>query len=565
MRLTSFLRHRGCSAKLDREPYSASYGSFDREHWNWKFRDFPITMFQAALYPMALLWRYPFQDNPYFQNPRLREWIEAGIESTLRRQHLNGSFDSVGPNTQDHGVSLAMVYILTETLRILGDDQRPELLATVKDAVRRGCQFSLQSSEDYAFISNHHALFALALLNASELLTETIYRQRAAETVDLILQMQSSDGWYREYGGPDPGYESLGIFYLAIYWQRSRSARVLESLQRSIEFYAHCVHPDGSVGGIYGSRHTQLYFPGGFEILAGAIPMAAAIAHFMREKLNALNVLTPPKSDTENLPMLVSSYLVACLTADACQATRLPLPCEALDAIRHFPDAAISVVGTGYYYAILNAAKGGVCRIFDKQTRRIVYEDAGYLIRAGGRAWTSQFLGLGHRVTNAQSKEIACEAFLSEVRQELLTPVKFVLLRILNLTLFRSLRLGSWLRRLIIGRLILARRMGPLRLTRTVTFEPTEVHFFDCVALTQPIDVEAIGLPRSFTAIHMGSAKYFHSSELEPTLQAPVKQMMAGLRRDGKATNEFTLRFASASGPQLIAGSTTEQTESPLR
>ena len=60
-------------SSLDREPASQSYGSFDREHWGWKFRDFPITMLQAALYPLALLYRFPFPDNYCYQNIQVVE------------------------------------------------------------------------------------------------------------------------------------------------------------------------------------------------------------------------------------------------------------------------------------------------------------------------------------------------------------------------------------------------------------------------------------------------------------------------------------------------------------
>src|SRR4030095_15108697 len=232
----------------------------------------------------ALLWHHQFRDNPYYGNPQCLGWIEAAIESTIGRQHQNGSFDSVAPYTQDHGVTLAIAYALTETLRLMGDHVSAGLRESVEKTVKRSCDFALRSSEDYAFITNHQALFALALFNAHELLDETEYRRRAEDIVELILTRQSPDGWYLEYEGPDPGYESLGIFYLAQCWKLTGSSRLLNSLRRSVEFFAHCVHPDGSVGGVYGRRHTSLYYPGGFEILASQIPLAASVAYLMRKQ-----------------------------------------------------------------------------------------------------------------------------------------------------------------------------------------------------------------------------------------------------------------------------------------
>jgi hypothetical protein len=512
-------------------------------------------MSQAALYPLALLWRFPFPDNPYYHNPQVLGWTEGAIASVLERQRENGAFDSVGPFTQDHGVTLAMVYILGETVRLLDGDLTPALGDAVRRAVRRACEFALLSREDYSYISNHWAMFAVAWLDAAELLENSQFREHAEETVERILREQSPDGWYREYEGPDPGYESLGISYLATYWQRTGSPRLLDSLRRSIEFYTHFVHPDGSVGGVYASRYTSLYFPAGFEILAVEIPMAAAIAQFMRERLTLHNVVTPSVSDPENLPPLVSNYLEACLVPEIeYQVEVPPLPCGALEGIRHFPDSGLTVTGTRHYYAVINASKGGVCRIFDKHTNKIAYEDAGYFVRAGGRCWNSQFIGLGHRVDSSRTDEVACKTTLAEVRQELPTPAKFVLLRILNLTLFRSLALGTWIRRLIVSRLITKKRPGLLLLTRLVRFESDEIQFRDRLEMTHPMHVEEVELPRSFMATHMGSAKYFHPSQLDVTPQVHGIGMASDLNSGGVANCEFTLHFSLTSRPELVIG-----------
>ncbi len=540
--------------QLDREAHSQTAGSFDREHWGWKFRDFPITMFQAAIYPLALLYRLPLPGNPYYQNPIFLEWLLAAIENTCRRQHRNGAFDSVAPYTQDHGVSLAIVYILTETSRILEDQLSPQFRDLIIRTVRRSCEFALKSREDYAFITNHQAQFALALLNASALLEEPAYFRRAEDLIDRIIAEQSPDGWYREYEGPDPGYESLGVSFLAAYWTRTASEKVLGSLRRSIDFYAHFVHPDGSIGGSYGSRHTSLYFPAGFEILASEIPMAASIAGFMRGRLWENNVLTPTQADPENLIPLVSSYLEACLGHEVEYPAELPpLPHESLDGVQDFQDSLTTAAGTQHYYAVVNASKGGVCRVFDKHSGKIAYEDAGYLVRKGGRLWSSQFLGLGRREEGAQDNEIVCLTTLARVRQDVPSPLKFILLRILNLTLFRSLALGIWLRRRIIARLITKAEPGPFHLRRSLTFTEDEIQFHDRLEAAGPGPVDYVDLPRSFTAIHMGSAKYFHPADLASVPRAMVAEMAEELRLGGLAQCAFGLHFSSTSEPKLVA------------
>ncbi|MGH9795838.1 MAG: hypothetical protein ACRD5G_13795 [Candidatus Acidiferrales bacterium] len=528
--------------QLDREPQSVNAGSFDREHWGWKFRDFPMTMLQTAVYPLALLWRHPLPGNQYHRNARVLEWIERGMRATLARQHPNGAFDSVAPFSQDHGVTLAVTHHLCETARVLGDDLPPDLHNQLRDAAQRACRFAERSREDYAFISNHQALFALAWRSAGELLRDQRYLRQARGVVDRILSRQSSDGWYTEYGGPDPGYESLGISYLAKYWQRTGDADVLESLKRSVQFLSYCVHPDGGMGGVYGSRHTSLYFPAGFEVLAPEIPLAAAIVRFVGERLAAGNVVTPATTDMHNLVPLLTSYLEAAL-AQREHREPLPLPCEELQGVKQFPDSGITVAGTPAYYAVANAKKGGVCRIFDRRASTLAYEDAGYLICTGNRSWISQMLGTGDPAAAGDATAAACQTTFALYRPPSATPLNFLALRILNLTLFRHAALGAWIRNRIIQRLITRARLGPLRLHRTFSFGPEAITISDSIKLTRPINVTEVLRPRSLTGIHMGSAKYFHSSDLLTLPEAAVSEMAAQLNRSGEALCSLTVRF----------------------
>ncbi len=536
---------------LDREPLSASFGSFDREHWSWKFRDFPIVMMQGCLCPLALLWAGPYPGSPYHGNAELLGWMEGAIGETLRRQHRNGAFDSVAPNTQDHAVTMVMVYYLTEAIGALGDALAPAARERIAAALRRACEFGLRTREEHAFVSNHEALFAMAWRNAAELFADERYRARGAETVVGIVARQSPDGFYHEYEGADPGYESLGIFYLAQYWQRTGSTEVLESLRRAVEFYAYAVHPDASVGGVYGSRHTSLYFPGGFEILGDAVPMAASVAAFLRERLDRRNVVTPAIADPHNLMVLTHSYLEAALAAPRAGAAP-PLPCESLRGERYFRGAGLSVFGTDRYYSAIGAGKGGVCRVFDRR-RGIAYEDAGYLVRAGGRLYTSQLTGATLNI-DAWGGEVSTQTRFAEVRQELPTPAKYLVLRLLNLTLFRNRALGVWLVRRVIRRLILDKRFGPLRLRRTVTFSADRLEFRDRIEATARVSVDSVELPRRFTAIHMGSARYFHPSDLEPTPRVDTSHLAAELNARGSAEIAFSLRFPGDGPVELIAG-----------
>jgi hypothetical protein len=533
-------------ASLDREADSVSYGSFDREYWAWKFRDFPVTMTQAGMLPLALLWHHALDDNPYHRNDVLREWILAAHARLLSAQHRNGAFDSIAPFTQDHGVTLVSAYLLASTARLLEDALPRARLERTKLAVHAAIRFGLRSREDYAFISNHQAAIALAFLEAADFLEQPELRTEADRILNDILEHQSPDGWYEEYGGPDPGYESLGIAYMAACWQRTRDARLLDSLRRAVDFYSHFVHPDGSVGGTYGSRQTALWFPSGFERLAPHDPKAAAVAAFMRERMGAGNVLTPAAADTHNLTILLADYVHAALSATTLSSPER-LPCETLEGVKYFAHSAWAVAGAQHYYAVLAAGSGGPLRIHDRTGGRAVYEDAGYLVATRGLRWSSQAVGRARADGHADGNEVACQTAGSEVRQEMPTPLKFILLRLANLTLFRHPGLGRWLRRRIVARLITSRRAGPYRLERRVAFGESRIEVRDRLSGPHGRVVEAVTLPRRFTGVHMGSARYYHPAELRALPTVPVTALGPLLERAGEAALTFAIRFDGGS------------------
>lgn len=499
---------------LDRERRSPTHGSFDRVNWAWKFRDFPLTMWQASMMPLASLYRTEHPANPYRGSARLAEWLGGAITHTLGRQHRNGAFDSVTPFSQDHGVTLAMVLTLCTTVEELGDTLPMDVRDRTQDAVARACRFAATSDEDYAFINNHQAAFALAYLRAARFVGDAALAHRGHAVIDRILAHQSVDGWFEEYGGPDPGYETFGLTYLALAQRESARDDVTRALERSVDFLSHCIHPDGSVGGVYGSRNTGQFAPGGLECLAHTLPMAQAVADFVGARLPTGNVVTPEHCDDDNLPLLTFSYAVAATVAQERRVPSPPLPCQRDDVLTRFDGSGVVVAATQRYYAVTNLSKGGVVRVFDRASRALAYEDAGYVIESEGRDWSTQLLGESVPMATAAARAVSVTTRFSRVRRDSLTPAKFLVLRILNLTLFRSVKLGALMRRMIIARLITGRERGGWILRREITFEAAGVRIRDEVAPDGGGVVTFVALERSLLPIHMGSAKYFHANEL---------------------------------------------------
>lgn len=539
-------------AHIDREPASATFGCADRDWWAWKFRDFPLGMAQTAAYPLALLWRHEIPGNPWTADERLLRWIEGLLLFAVQRQHRDGTFDAFAPNERDIGPTLGIAHGVAATLRVLGEALDDRLRSRLLDALHRALMFALPREERHGIISNHLGLFARAMLDGQALLGEGRFGERAARFVDRILEHQSEEGWYREYSGADPGYETLGICHLAAVWRETGDVRLLASLRRSVDFLSHFVHPDGSLGGTYGSRQTSLYYPAGFELLAPHSAPAAAVARFMRERLSQGRVLTPAVADLPNLVPLLYTYIEAHLTGPQSTAEGAPLPCESIDGVRRFPHAGLTVAGSGAAWIVVGEHRGGVYRLFDRQQGRLVADDAGFVIDAAGGRWTSQ----GPRdeaVKSSALAGIACASRFVRLRQELLTPVRLLVLRVLNLTAFRIPPLAALLRRLIVARLSGDPRPGPFALERTIEIDDGRVEIVDVLRRRSPVEVVRVARAEELTATHAGSARYFVGTASDPAdLELPEATQQ--LARDGVATVRRTILVGERAGAATATG-----------
>ncbi len=536
---------------LDRDPWSPTTGSFDRDHWSWKFRDFPLTMLQTGMLPLAHMWASERPDNPYRRSPRLLQWLVDAMRETLRRQHRSGAFDSVAPNTMDHGVTLAMVYTLASVARYLDAALPPDLVRRLGPAVRRACRFAVHSEEDYAFISNHHALFALAWLRAADLLGEPELLQRADGEIAQIIAHQSADGWYAEYGGPDPGYESLGISYLAQYDAERPGEQLRSSLRRAVAFLSHCVHPDGSVGGLYGSRGTSLWYPAGMERLGQHDPVARAVACHVARFLDQSQVVTPATSDPENLALLVLSHMVAADLVESAGAMAGPdaaahtLPCANFHGVRIFEGSGITVAGTQQYYAVLNGNRAGTGVVHARATARLVHQDSGYFLEANDGVWTSAMHVGTVRPKDNGGRTVTFTARFARANRAQLTPARFIVLRLLNLTLFRVGALGRLVRRAVIGRLVTRCTPGPYSLEREVRFGEDRITFVDRLRNERRQVVTRLSRTDRSLALHMGSGNYFHMRDLLDTSGMDLPATARDLSRRGEVAHVLDLTLAA--------------------
>ena len=493
-------------ALIDRNPHSRTRGSFSRAHWGWKFIDFPYPRLQEGVYALARLRGLDHPGNPLRQSSAADQWIAWGFENWTGRQLSNGAFDEAYPFEQCLAATAFTSFYLGHAFQVCGDRLDRGLRERLVATFARAGAWLTANDETHGLLSNHLAVAVAALELIARITGDDRYSTRARFFLDRIFAHQSSEGWMQEYDGADIGYGTHGLFYLADYWRMTACPETLEACNRFAAFLKYFVHPDGTIGGEYGSRNTEFYYPAGFEILAPHSPACAAIAAAMRPSIEQRRVCGVWAMDEFNFAPMLNNLLFA---ADA--ARPLPgapaLPCADGTFDRRFPKAGLWVVNTPDHYSIIGLSKGGTVSVFDKRSSTLAARHSGLLVLEGGRTFTSQDYTLSPAVTwSEDGKSATFDVPWKSAGTTVFSTWLFLAFRLFTITIGRSAAISARVKALLVHALIRRKRRPALTHRRSIRLVDDGVEVSDVLdGLTAGSTVQA---GEQFTAVHMGSSFY---------------------------------------------------------
>lgn len=493
-------------AMFDSDPLSPTYGLGDRGYWAWKAVDFANASYQCAVHGLARLVATGQLPKGLAEAAVLRR-IRAMLVAVEGLRARNGSVAEILPHENSFCVTALLAFDLLTARELLGQRLSNDEQARCSEVVAPMIGFLRRTDERHGMISNHLATAAAALLRWAEIAGgegET----RARELLDRILREQSEEGWLREYGGADPGYQSLATYYLADAHLRRPDLGLEAPLRRSLAFLEHFALPDGSFGGLYGSRNTRFICPAGFEALASQMPEAARLARFARWTIAAQRAVTLSALDPPNLVQFFNAYAWAA-AAPASLTETGALPAQRGGCWRQrFDDAGLLIDKSVTHYTVISWHKGGI--VYHVVGDSEVWIDAGVAARdRRGRLFTSQALRTDNFAC-LDGDSFTVEAPLVAAKHELPSPLKFVLLRLLCLTAFRSKLLADLVKRLLVRRLITGQRRSQARNRRTIRLGAA-LTVDDHLESASELKRLATDLP--FHDIHMASQGYWQTQD----------------------------------------------------
>jgi hypothetical protein len=503
-------------SRLDRRPWSPTFGCFDREYWHYKtLIEFPRADFQQCLWGLSLLYTTPFEGNEFAANTEVLQWIKGGLEFWLRIRNADGSLNEWYPNEHSFCATAFTSAAVGETLILLEGQLDENFKAKIIASLETTVHWLLRNQNMQ--VANQMVAGLVALDCLRQLTMNQQYRDTYEQWKASVLAMQHSEGWFSEYGGADIGYSFLTLDLLAHLWKRANDYGIGKAINSVLDFLSYFVHPDGTIGGDYGSRSTNHCFPYGVECLAGAgnsiaQKILAAVRFAIREGL----VPTPATvDDTYTAYFYVNSFcLVACnvhLTPEVLNPLAI---CD--ERKRFFPGAGLLVHATEAYYAVVST-QNGVWRVFDRRGKS--YGDSGYVVitQYGKRVSSQQ----GGQQTVCNISEVEGR-YTVEIKKRFgildisLPLVKYVIpFKMFSLYLLRLPKLAFWFSKVLKRLKVSKTKLADLELKRIWHFASDSVELEDEMRPLGSIGVAKLYLVGEGAGMHSPSSQLYSAPALK--------------------------------------------------
>ncbi len=493
---------------LNRNTSSSNYGCFDRDFWHYNIVDFACARKQEAVLTLSLIYLINDKKNRYYHSEEFLEYIRAALIYWTKIQNKDGGFNEWYPNEGSFVATAFSTYAISESTLLMGSLLSESEKQYVLKALIKAGEWLLNRNE--IRVMNQQTGAVVALYNLYLLTSNNLFLNASKEKIAVLKQKQSSEGWFKEYGGPDIGYLSLSIDYLVKYYLKSNNEEAKEIINCSIEFIKYFIQPNLKAGGEYTSRNTEYLMPYGFEVFSRYTDDARFIACVNRETVSDINSF-PNVFDDRYLTYTgytwLQSYMDANIELD--DKTKIIIDAHFKQPFtRYFNVSGLFVINDSNMHLIINLKKGGSFRLFDKMGGKL-HADTGILVKSYGKWYTSDWLT--DYQYNEINETIEVSGNLVKIPDKVLSPIKNILLRLFQLTFGYSVFISKYLKEMLRNFLITKPKYSKIRYKRTIhicnsTNKLIEVNNY---VYTENDCISAVSIGTRDTHIYVPSSRYY--------------------------------------------------------
>ncbi len=502
---------------LDRNAFSPTFGCFHRDYWLDKTSDFPDAVRQFGVHALALVYKYKMPGNIYFGQKKIRDWAIAAMEFWAKIQHGDGSFDEFYPYERGWvGPTAFTNYTICESFELLKDEIPEIVKIRILKAISKAAYFIAQGDSEEDHLANHHAMACLSLWKSYKVLNDDELKNAFEKAFEVFLTYHYDDeGWSREYDGVDPGYLSATVSFLGKVYKDLKDPRIFKILKQSVEFSSYFVYPNGFYAGSLGSRNTLHFYPHGYEIVASEIPFAGLVAKKMREALGEGKLVPPEIISDRYVFYRVPEFLLAYLDCDDSLTTTEKLPYEESKFHKFFERSGFFVHADTKNYIACNLAKGGVVKVFSKNTGELIANDCGIICELTDRkVVTSQWIDDKYKTDLTEDGWNVTGNMNLVPSNKLFTPLKNVLFRIILILTGWQPALAHFIKGRIRKTLILGQREIPISFSRNLKISDDSITIYNRIELSKSIFLKSLSIGDEFFVRYVPQSRYFQTQEL---------------------------------------------------
>ncbi|MDD5687503.1 MAG: hypothetical protein PHE88_06700 [Elusimicrobia bacterium] len=490
--------------QLDRVFESPTYGCFDRQYWNYLTKDFSSIIPQYATLSLALIYYISDENNIWFKNTDIKRWCIASMLYWAKIQHDDGSFDEAYPYEHSQPGTAFSLYFIAEAYDIFKDEMDDITRNLIFDKMKKALEFTWNYKKGELNISNHSAGNIAAFYKMYTLDNDEKNKNRAAAMLTDFVSNQSKEGWFPEYGSADIGYSTVTLYFLANYYRLSNDKAVLPAIERLIEFISYFVHPDGSIGGEYGSRETSFVLPSALEIMANGNKLAKAIICMHHNAIISMRTPVPSSCDDANLLcFLFISYLQAYLFTDDDSSDNVSLPFQSeVDFKKHFEESGLLIVKTKTYYSVVSSKKGGVLKAYNLKNKSIDVIDLGWVGNMGKYIVSSNKYNSDLQVKMDENKLVISANFCYIKMNKVLTPLKMIVSRFVFYVISPLAFLRTFIKEMLRKYFITDLKKSVFVLQRTISFLDNKITINDILKGFGKSNIKELHVSESYSPIY---------------------------------------------------------------
>ena len=481
---------------------SKTYGCAHLAYWRDKTSELADVRRQEFVLTLALLYKYEFKNNIYYQDKTLLNHIEALLTFWTSIQYPDGSFDEWYKGERAFAGAAFTCFAVAKTLLEAGDFLASDIKIKTGQTLKKTADWLI--SRDDLFKTNHQAVGVCALAYCYKYFNEKKYLDNSYKKLESILAVQTARGWFPEVGGMDIGYTFVTIDYLCMAFEILNDYSKIASLIKAFDFACKFIQPDITVGNEIGICHNPYISRIAIIFMRERSEYAGWLFRYLSENNTGFKGISPIIADElrlsrwSYLPLLAFNFLEKLKITKADKLATIPLADFNSSYVNCFENEKLITFSNKKNSGLFAPIYGGMIKVFSKAGAGLT--DYGYIYKLENISYTNSYYNKNAGIS--KTSENSFEIKIDLIKPDFFFPSFFsrLVLRILCSTAFGSKwtrkmidvirkKKGSALNQSSSGN---ASDKGSITLTRKITITDYKILVSDIIESAYKLDIKNI-------------------------------------------------------------------------